>query len=327
MNFKLDFDFKPPLSSINIKQHLLMTGSCFAEHIGKKLSQHKFNLDINPNGILFKPVSIIQSLQSYIDGKLFDENDLFIHHGLWYSWQHHGMFADADRSVALRKINASQQHAISQMKYADHLILTLGSAYVYELKETNEIVANCHKVPQQIFDKRLLSVKEIIAAFESFMKNISALPNVPQMILTVSPVRYLGDGLIENNHSKAILIRAVHELVEQHSNCYYFPSYEIVMDELRDYRFFEKDLVHPNELAIDYVWERFCETMFDEETKNVFKKIQQIISAKQHRPFHPGTIQYQQFLKNYLERIIELTKQYPFLDMEEEKNFFGESKN
>jgi hypothetical protein len=244
---------------------------------------------------------------------------LFLHNELWFSWQHHGVFADIDRSVALKKINDSQQQAISQIKKIDTLILTFGSAYVYELKETNQIVSNCHKVPQQNFNKRLLSVNEIVEAFnKSNILNLNS-----NIIFTISPVRYFRDGLVENNLSKAILIQAVHEIMSQYKNSYYFPAYEIVIDELRDYRFFDKDLVHPNELAIEYVWERFCETLFDDETNIILKEIKEIISAKNHRPFNQNTIQHKQFLKTYLQKTNSLIKQYPFLKMEEERLYFG----
>ncbi|MEI6595027.1 MAG: GSCFA domain-containing protein [Bacteroidota bacterium] len=318
MNFKINFDIQPPQSKINIKQNLMMMGSCFAENIGEKLLLHKFNNLINPNGILFNPINIFDALHSYIEGKIYTENDLFLYDELWYSWQYHGRFADIDKEAALTKINDSQKLAIAQIKNVDHLILTFGSAYVYELKDSNEIVSNCHKVPQQKFNKRLLSVKEIVDAFnKSNIKNLKS-----NIILTVSPVRYFRDGLVENNHSKAILIQAVHELIREHKNLYFFPAYEIVMDELRDYRFFENDLVHPNDLAVGYVWERFCETMLDDETKNFVKSIDEILSAKNHRPFNPNTQKHLEFLNTYLTKTELLNKAFPFLNLEAEKNYF-----
>lgn len=319
MNFKLEFDINPPKTKINIRDKMLMLGSCFAENIGDRLSDHKFNLMTNPNGILFNPVSIIQSLQSYAEGVLCNEEDLFYHDELWRSWNHHGCFSDSEKTKTLEKINASQRHAIQYYKNAKHVIITFGSAFVYELKETNRIVANCHKVPQQHFNKRLLSVDEIIAVFEQS----KIAESKSQIILTVSPVRYLRDGLPENNLSKSILLQAVHQLVSMHNNVFYFPAYEIVMDELRDYRFFEEDMVHPNQLAVDYVWERFCDSMLDDETKNMLEEIKPIITAKNHRPFHPDLKSHQQFLKTNYNKVCELEKKYDFLHFEEEKEYFN----
>lgn len=318
MDFKLSFDIKPPSSKINIQQKLLLMGSCFAEHIGEQLRYHKFDTLVNPNGILFNPVSIFNAVKYYTDKKILDEQELFQHNDLWYSWEHHGLFSDVKKEVALQKINDSQQQAISYFNQADYLIFTFGSAYVYELKETNKIVANCHKVQQQKFNKKLLSVDEIVKCYES----ISSSLNNKKIIFTVSPVRYIKDGVVENNISKAILIQSIYELIKKYPNCYYFPAYEIVIDELRDYRFFEKDFVHPNKLAIEYVWERFSETMFDYETKSILEELKQILTAKQHKPFHRNTKQHQQFLKTYLDKTNALVEQFPFIKMKEEQDYF-----
>ena len=326
MNFKLNFEIQAPETKINIRQNLLMMGSCFAENIGDKLLEHKFNTLVNPNGILFNPINIFDALKSYQEEKIYSENDLFLHDELWYSWQRHGMFASIDKQAALKKINDSQRQAFSQIKKVDTLILTFGSAYVYELKETKQIVSNCHKVPQKNFNKRLLTVNEIVDAFNK--SNVLNLPTgqaglKSKIILTVSPVRYFRDGLVENNLSKSILIQAVHEIICQHKNVYYFPAYEIVIDELRDYRFFDKDLSHPNELAIEYVWERFSDKYFDNETKTVLKEIKEIITAKNHRSFNANTNQHQQFLNRYFKKTKSLFEDFPYLNLEEEIKYFG----
>jgi hypothetical protein len=295
-----------------------MMGSCFAEHIGEQLQHHKFDTLVNPNGILFNPISIFNAVKNYADKQLLKELELFEYNDLWYSWEHHGLFADIKKETALQKINDSQQQAISYFNQADYLIFTLGSACVYELKETNKIVANCHKVQQKKFNKKLLSVDEIVKSYET----ISTVLSDKKIVFTVSPVRYIRDGIVENNISKAVLIQAIYELMKKYPNCYYFPAYEIVIDELRDYRFFEKDLVHPNKLAIEYVWERFSETIFDDETKNILIELKQILSAKQHKPFHKNSIQHQQFLETYLDKTNALVKAYSFIKMEEELAYF-----
>lgn len=321
MRLKLDFAIDPPASRMSIRQPVMLLGSCFAEHIGERLQQHHFAACINPNGILFNPVSITRALLSYADEKWYDAHDLFLHDGLWYSWQHHGSFANADRDTALQQVNASRQKASQALKDAACIVLTFGSAYVYEHVDSQELVANCHKVPQQQFTKRLLGVREIISVVEQVLQH--PVMQGKQVVLSISPVRYVRDGITGNNHSKAVLIRSVHELVEQYANMYYFPAYEIVIDELRDYRFYEADLVHPSRLAVDYVWERFCGTMLDEESKGIVKEVGKLLSAKQHRPLHPGTLQHRAFLRAYHQRTQQLKKRCPFLDLETELGYFA----
>lgn len=320
MEFKLQFDIKPPETRINISEDILLIGSCFAENIGIRLIENKFKSLINPNGILFNPISILNAIKSYKDEKIFSDNDLLFFNELWHSWEHHGDFSDMEKGNVIAKINTSQQQASVHFNKAKHIVITFGSAYVYELNDTKNIVANCHKFPQQNFTKRILSVDEIIEAFEN-----SGLANEQkQIILTVSPVRYLRDGLIENNLSKSVLIQAVHELLKKYNHVFYFPAYEIVIDELRDYRFFEDDFLHPNKLAVDYVWERFVETIFDEDTKNIGKEISKIIHAKNHKPFNRLTKSHQLFLENYLVITKSLATNYPFLHLENELNYFAQ---
>lgn len=322
MNFRLTFPVAPLEPSLQYTNKLLLTGSCFAEEIGARLQQHKFNVNINPNGILFNPLSIAQSMQSYLDEKQYTADDVFLHEDLWHSWDHHSRFSGDAKEAVLAEINASQKAASQRLKEADWLIITLGSAYVYVLKENNRIVANCHKVPDQAFYKRLLTTDEIIAALDNMMHRLFFQNRNVNILFTVSPVRYVRDGMVENNLSKAVLLQAVHHLVNKFNRLFYFPAYELVIDDLRDYRFYKEDLVHPNELAISYVWDHFATSCISGEAQKLLQQITEILRARQHRPFNPQTPQHQQFLQAYVKKTKALMEAHPFLEMGEELGYF-----
>ncbi|MEI2750388.1 MAG: GSCFA domain-containing protein [Ferruginibacter sp.] len=244
MNFHLEFTPKPFDLKISHRHQLFLAGSCFTEQIGSKLSWHKFRTIDNPHGILFNPVSIAQAIHTYIINKEYKAEDLFYHHELWGSWDHHTRFSSPEQKNSLELINASQQKAHHFLKEANWLLLTLGSAFVYEL-EDKRVVANCHKVPADKFNKRLLKEAEVIAVLQHMIKELQQFNPALNIIFTISPVRHLRDGFVENNRSKATLISAVHQLTENNSGVFYFPAYELVIDDLRDYRFYAEDMVHP----------------------------------------------------------------------------------
>lgn len=323
MNFRLTFPVAPLEPSIQYSDKLLLSGSCFAEEIGTLLQQHKFNALMNPNGILFNPLSIAQSMQSYLDGKLYTQKDLFLHEDLWHSWDHHSRFSATSPEEALDGINKSQAAAIQRLKETDWLIITLGSAHVYQLKENSRMVANCHKVPDALFFKRLLSADEIIAALDNMMHRLFFSNRKVNILFTVSPVRYVRDGVVENNLSKAILLQAVHHLVNKFDRLFYFPAYELVMDDLRDYRFYKEDLVHPNELAIRYVWDHFTTACLHPEGQQLLAQVKDILRARQHRPFNPETPQHRQFLAAYAKKVQALTVAHPYLEMGAELQYFA----
>lgn len=323
MNFRMTFPVAPLEPSMQYADKMLMAGSCFAEEIGGRLQQHKFNVLVNPNGILFNPLSIAQSLQSYMDGRQYTEADLFMHEDLWHSWDHHSRFSGPDREAVLAGINESQAAASQRLKEADWLVITLGSAYVYVLKETGNIVANCHKVPEASFYKRLLSADEIIAALDNMMHRLFFSNRKANILFTVSPVRYVRDGVVENNLSKAILLQAVHHLVNKFDRLFYFPAYELVIDDLRDYRFYKEDLVHPNELAIQYVWQHFTSACLHPDAQQLEKQVADILRARQHRPFNPKTPQHRQFLAAYAKKVKALAEAHPYLEMSSEWAYFS----
>jgi hypothetical protein len=322
MNFRLEYTPKSFEKKLLHQDRLFLIGSCFTEQIGSKLSAHKFHTIENPNGILFNPVSIANALSAYVSGMQYKEEDLFLQNELWGSWDHHTRFSALSSEACLKKINDSQLVAHQFLKTADWLLLTLGSAFVYELSN-KRLVANCHKVPTDKFTKRLLSTEEIIETLQASLSQVRRLKPGIKIIFTISPVRHLRDGFVENNRSKANLIAAVHQLVNDINDSFYFPSYELIIDDLRDYRFFAEDMVHPNYAATNYVWEKFIAACIDDEAQKLMKELSLINAAKNHKPFNPGSLQHKAFLQTNLEKAITLQKHYEYLDLKDEIDYFG----
>lgn len=321
MEFRLEFSPKPFDIKINHQQGLLLIGSCFTEKIGAKLRNNKFSVLENPNGILFNPVSIVNSLSSYIKNKQYTDADLFYENETWNSWQHHSRFSNPNKQACLDIINKSQTQAHEYLKKANWLLITLGSAFVYQIN-TNEVVANCHRVPTDKFVRKLLTITEVAAKLQTMIEDVLLFNPGIKIIFTISPVRHLRDGFVENNRSKAALIHAVHQVVESNKACYYFPAYELVIDDLRDYRFFAEDMVHPNYAATNYVWEKFITTCIDEPSQQLMKEIAVVVAAKNHKPFNPLSQQHKKFLQLNFEKVKKLQKQFPYLNFKEEENYF-----
>ncbi|HEY9260411.1 GSCFA domain-containing protein [Chitinophaga sp.] len=317
MQFHLSFPVAPLSTAIQYKQELLLMGSCFAEEIGEKLQEHRFNTLINPHGILYNPLSITSALTSYLDGKVYTREDLFQHNDSWNSWDHHSRFSGLTPEATLENINRMQAAAVQSIDNADWLILTLGSAHAYALKENNRLVGNCHKVPAGNFYKRLLTVDEVVTALDNVMHRLFFRNKKINILFTVSPVRYIRDGVVENNLSKAVLLQSVHHLVNKFNRLFYFPAYELVIDDLRDYRFYKEDLVHPNELAINYVWEQVIKAGISEGSQGLLHQIADINRAAHHRPFNPESSQHQQFLRTYAARVKQLMVEHPELKLDD----------
>ena len=323
MNFRLTFPVMPLERPVAYTDNILLTGSCFAEEIGALLEQHKFNVGVNPNGILFNPLSIANSIQGYLSNRQYTASDLILHEDLWHSWDHHSRFSGPGQEQVLAGINELQAAAAQRLRTADWLIITLGSAHAYVLKENNYLVANCHKVPGNAFYKKLLTADEIIAALDNMMHRLFFTNRKVNILFTVSPVRYVRDGVVENNLSKAILLQAVHHLVNKFDRLFYFPAYELVTDDLRDYRFYKDDLVHPNEQAIRYVWEHFTTACLHPDAQQLEKQVADILRARRHKPFNPQTPQHRQFLAAYARKVEQLAQAHPYLDMQEEAAYFN----
>ncbi len=285
------FSIKLPIEPFKIIKEnstIFMIGSCFAEHIGNKLNNVGYKTIVNPFGILFNPISISNSIASIITNKQFATTDLIqIQDGRYVSLSHHGSCSGLIAETVKDDINSSIIKAHHDLKYSDTLIITLGSAWVYTYLKTETIVANCHKIPNKEFSKRLLDVAEIVDSLNKAILLIKGLNPKLNIIFSISPVKHLRDGVVENQQSKAALILAIAELIKQReANLFYFPAYEIVTDELRDYRFFENDHAHPNQLAIEYVWERFLTSCFDAKAIEKVNEAEQISKALNHKPLH-----------------------------------------
>jgi GSCFA family len=321
MNFHLEFSPKSFEQKIIHQDKLLLIGSCFTEQVGNKFLQHKFDVLQNPNGILFNPISIAQSLTSYIENKIYNEADLFYENECWHSWQHHSRFSHPEKNICLQTINHSQQTAHDFLKTADWIFITLGSAFVYQL-QNGTVVANCHKVQAEKFTKKLLSVQDVLAALDNVIHRIFMQNKNAKIIFTISPVRHLREGFIENNRSKAVLIQAVHQLVNKFNNLFYFPAYELVIDDLRDYRFFAEDMVHPNYAATNYVWQKFVHHCVDEQSQQLMKEINEINAAINHKPFNPTSEAHKKFKEKNRNLILAMQLKYSYLSLTEELNCF-----
>jgi hypothetical protein len=329
MEFMLDINIPSPREKINYNQPLMLVGSCFTEHIGNSLKDLKFDILQNPNGILFDPFSVAGSLVSYVEQKKYAPDELFYLNELWQSWHHHSVFSGRDKNECIQRINQSQNRAHQFLKKAKWLIITLGSSFSYRLVEDQSgkkaggiQVANCHRAPAQWFNKQLLAIEEIHAVLDNCIHRIFQFNPDIRIIFTVSPVRHIRDGVIENNRSKARLIEAVHNLVNKFDRISYFPAYELVIDVLRDYRFYDIDLVHPNYQATEFVLEKFEEDFIDEPSRAIMEEVKKISIARKHRAFQPDTEAHKQFLKIHFEKTKQLKSKYPFLDLEEELNYF-----
>jgi hypothetical protein len=314
---------------IHYNSKIVSLGSCFAENIGEKFEYFKFQSTVNPFGIIFNPVSIEKIIRKAILNEAFAESDLFFHNDLWHCFDAHSELSHPNKEELLANLNRTLESTNQQINSATHIIITLGTAWVYRNIEKDSIVANCHKVPQKQFTKELLSVETIQQSLKSILSLISEANKEANIIFTLSPVRHIKDGFVQNNVSKAHLISALHHVLQcvSESNVTlsssdvtlslskgYFPSYEITMDELRDYRFYAEDMLHPNQVAIDYIWKRFSETAIAPEALITMEEVDSIQKALRHRPFNPNSESHQKFLENLNQKINKLALQFPTMN-------------
>ena len=329
MEFQLDFNIEPFQFPFNHQQKIMMVGSCFAENIGLELKNNKFNVLENPNGILYNPISISECLINCIENKQYTKEDLFQLNDVWYSWQHHSRYSDVNVEKAISKINESTTQAHKYLKTAEVLIITLGTSFVSVLTDiaiTNQkgiVAANNHKAPLNWFERRMLKPEQIVMVLGTMLDKLGNFNSNIKVIFTVSPVRHIKEGLVENNRSKAVLIQALQVLFEKLEKLYYFPAYELVIDVLRDYRFFADDLLHPSKQAIEFVFDKFIKACTKIDTQNLMKEIQKINTAYHHKPFHPDTNQHGEFLKDQLKQVQFLQKKYSYLNFKDEIKYFN----
>lgn len=301
MKLKLDFSPPPSKHAIDLSHKIYLMGSCFSDQIGAKLHENKFSVLSNPFGTIYNPISIFKLLIGDLDQENTTESQ-----EIFYHWDTHGDIFGINENEVKDHLREKQKLSSQAIKDSDFLFITLGTAWVYTLNASQEIVANCHKQPSTHFHKRLLSTNEIVEDFKKLHKHLTNVNPDINIVFTVSPVRHVKDGLVENNRSKSILIESVHQLCETHENVSYFPSYEIMIDELRDYRFYKADLIHPSDEAVNYIWECFTITFFSAESLDFLTTWGKLKNAINHRPLHPSSTTHQKFLKQTLEKLEEL---------------------
>lgn len=331
MHFQLPINLPAFPEKIRYTDRMLLIGSCFTEHIGDYLAQLKFPVSCNPHGILFDPLSVGSSLVSYTRPFSIENYPLVHFQELYHSWQHHSRFSQLQAEDALELIRTSHVKAQEQLRKAKWLVITLGSSFSYQLSAlASEAgmgarglpVANCHRAPAQWFQKVLLTAEDILNHLRASIQEVRQYNPELQLLLTISPVRHIRDGVIENNRSKARLIEAVHQLVAEGPRIYYFPAYELVIDVLRDYRFYDLDLVHPNFSATQYVLQQFTEHCFSADTRLLMEQVQELVTARKHRPLQPQTQAHRQFLQQHYQKATALQQAHSFLDLKEELAYF-----
>ena len=298
---------------VDYNSKVLLLGSCFSENIGEKFNYYKLQATINPFGILFHPLAIENLITRAINEDYYSEDEIKTNNDTFFSFDAHSKLNTVEAKSLVSNLNTALSDTLIQIKEASHIIITLGTSWTYRFIETDKIVANCHKVPQKQFLKELLSVEDITASLQAIISLVKTINPKVTFIFTVSPVRHLKDGFIENTRSKAHLISAVHNVVSPREQLFYFPSYEIMMDELRDYRFYKTDMIHPNTIAIDYIWNCFITVWINDTTQKTRDIIETIQKGLMHRPFNENSNQHQLFLKDLEIKIENLKANFPHI--------------
>ena len=318
LTFRTEINPDPSQFRISHETKAIFTGSCFAENIGSFLKENLFPVRINPFGVVYNPVSVLNTLGILLDEESFTENDLEFYNNLWFSWDHHGSFSNPDKEECLKKINREIEHSSKHLKESRFLLVTFGTAWVYRLKASGKVVSNCHKVPDSEFDRILLNQEDIVFAWENFLDELFTINPDLNVIFTVSPVRHWKDGAHGNQLSKATLLLSVDNLCNKFpEKTEYFPAYELLLDDLRDYRFYADDLLHPASQALEYVQAKFSQTYFDGKTIELIKEIRKLIQAKNHRVYNENSEAFQNFKSAQRQSIKNLSAIYPFLDLDE----------
>lgn len=312
-NFRTIIEPKESTNKINYHTPVLFLGSCFTENIGNKMKDLKFPVLINPFGVLYNPASVRSALEILLDQKKFSESDLNYFNEQWFSFYHDTEYSNELKQESLDKINSSIENGSHLLRKSNYLIITFGTAWVYRYLKTNEIVSNCHKIPAKEFERFRLESEGIFIEWSNLINRLNQLNKNLKIIFTVSPVRHWKDGAIENQLSKSTLILAVHQLENKFENVAYFPAYEIMMDDLRDYRFYADDMLHPSKVAIDYIWRHFSETYFEKDTNNIIKEVQKILLAEKHRPLNSNSNRHREFLNKLKSQKKLVSQKYPFI--------------
>ncbi len=309
MKFRTEITVPKQTNQIDYSSRIVLFGSCFTENIEKHLSYYKFQNNSNSHGILFNPRSIERAVNDCVNQKEYTQNDLDHFDDIWLSFNHHTKFSSIHLTKILQQINTNISNTHKALSNASHVLITLGTSWVYRNKETENLVANCHKIPQRNFEKEIISMDENISILKQIISSIQKINKNAAIIFTVSPVRHLKDGFIENTQSKSRLHTAIHKVTDN-KRVFYFPSYEIMMDDLRDYRFYNIDLLHPNETAMEYIWEKFKNAWISSDSFSLMKEINNIQKSLLHKPFREDSEKHKDFLKKLSNRIIDISKKY-----------------
>ena len=324
MNLQTKITVAAPDFSIDYNSRLMMLGSCFAENMGSKFSYYKFDVDVNPCGIIYNPLSVANVLRLIVEGKQFEKSDLRQVGGKWVSLYHHGAFSSTDPDECLRRINDRLAKATGELRTLDLLVITWGTAWVYRYTRENIVVSNCHKIPSQEFERSRLSVEDIVKEYLVLIGRLREINPGLRILFTVSPIRHWKDGAHGNQLSKATLLLAIDRLREELQHVYYFPAYEIVLDELRDYRFYADDMLHMSGFTVDYIWERFLYSFISPEVLGLMNQIGRVNKGVAHRPFDPQSEEYHRLVKKMLAEIAMISRSYPMIDFSEEKRKLNE---
>lgn len=313
MNLQTHIPLKPSGFNLEYDDKVLLVGSCFVENMGKKLAYSKFQTLINPLGILFNPIGLAHFFDLVAGTKKLDDQDFVFNNEQWHYLHAHSSLSSTSKSTLYSKLERLILQTKTWLASTDLVVITLGTAWGYVYKDTGITVANCHKIPQKKFDKVLSSPAKIFNALNQIVDSISQITKEARICFTVSPVRHIKDGFVENQRSKSHLLTALHEVLDHNAELIYFPSYELMMDELRDYRFYERDMIHPNLLAVDYIWERFVAVFLSPQAQQIKQDIEEVQKGLSHRPFNPNSTAHQNFVDKLDLKIKKLTSRFPHI--------------
>lgn len=319
-DFRTKVEIQPYPFTLGYSTPTMFCGSCFTENIGTIMVDRKMPILVNPFGVVYNPISVKLVIESILSTKHFEESDLRFRNGLWYSFLHHTSYSSPIKEECLELVNSDLHKASEFAKGMKYLLITFGTARVFYLKENDQPVANCHKIPAKEFENRLMSVDEIVDSWSILLNDLLKRTPDLKIIFTISPVRHWKDGAIGNQQSKSILNVAVHELINRYPNsAFYFPAYEILMDDLRDYRYYADDMLHPSKVAIDYIWEKFKDSLMDSDSIVLMEEIERVIAAVNHKPFNPNTIEHKAFTNKILIWIERIKGNNPSIDFTSEE--------
>ncbi len=322
MELRTTFDIEPSPEKITYRDRVMFIGSCFASSMGSQMEKGRMPVMINPSGAVFNPVSVCNTIDTIISGKEFVQNDLHFHDGIWLSFYHYTDFSSYNPERVLEKINKKSKEAFDFLRGARFLFITLGTARIYRFKKTGSVVSNCHKIPPGEFLTELLTIDKIVNLWEKQLDILQTLFPQLKVVFTISPVRHWKDGAHGNQISKSVLFLAVEELLNHSISPRYFPAYELVIDDLRDYRFYNEDMLHPSDKAINYIWEAFSGCYLESHTIRIYNDVVKITKACNHRFISDSSAKIKDFAARMLNQISDIEAGVPTIDLSYEKSYF-----